>query len=70
METSASRAALNEAWMLFILPIRDGNDQILPSSTYSFILFILPIRDGNQKKAPSSGASISLFILPIRDGNL
>ena len=34
-------------WLLFILPIRDGNLPLVKPSLPTGFLFILPIRDGN-----------------------
>ena len=36
-------------YLLFILPIRDGNFQFVAGVDWDSILFILPIRDGNHK---------------------
>ena len=69
METFHLLFQINQVWLLFTLPMRDGNSSVASRSISFFCLFTLPMRDGNHRSRKFSAIYFLLFTLPMRDGN-
>ncbi len=67
--TSMNVAIKKQEKEVLILPMRNGNRDLVSTMTFDCAVLILPMRNGNNKIGIKSFDDLNVLILPMRNGN-
>ena len=69
METDEPPQDATGPYIVFELPMRDGNQDMDWEYSQGLLVFELPMRDGNSEDFQCLPNGFLVFELPMRDGN-